>query len=454
MASQFELTREYLDELREVVGTGNESKAKELIQDLHAVDIAELYNELNIKEARFLYLLLEGEIASDVLAELEEDDRERFLKVIPGEVIARQFIDNMDTDDAADIIGELSEEKKEDVLLHIGDIELAGDIVDLLSYDEDSAGGLMGKELIKVNENWTIMKCLKEMSKQAENVDEVYYVYVVDDNNKLKGTISLKKMLLAKNITKIKDIANEDVIYVKTGTSGEEVANIMDKYDLVALPVVDSIDRLIGRITIDDVVDFIRDEAEKDYQMASGISEDIEHSDKVFVITRARLPWLLIGLLGGILGALVISHYEGVLKINPQMVFFIPLIAAMGGNVGIQSSAIVVQGIAGRSLDLGSTWAKILKESLVAIINGAVLGSLIFVYNYFFTDSYALTLTVSFALMAVILFAAVLGTLIPLVLHRVKIDPALATGPFITTLNDIIGLFLYLMIGRIMYGLF
>lgn len=454
MASQFELTREYLDELREVIGTGNESKAKELIQDLHAADIAELYNELNIKEARFLYLLLEGEIASDVLAELEEDDRERFLKVIPGKVIARQFINNMDTDDAADIIGELSEEKKEDVLLHIGDVELAGDIVDLLSYDEDSAGGLMGKELIKVNENWTIMKCLKEMSKQAESVDEVYYVYVVDDNNKLKGTVSLKKMLLAQNTAIIKDIANEDIIYVKTETSGEEVANIMDKYDLVALPVVDSIVRLIGRITIDDVVDFIRDEAEKDYQMASGISEDIEHSDKVFVITRARLPWLLIGLLGGILGALVISHYEGVLKINPQMVFFIPLIAAMGGNVGIQSSAIVVQGIAGRSLDLGSTWAKILKESLVAIINGAVLGLLIFVYNYFFTDSYALTLTVSLALMAVILFAAVLGTLIPLVLHRVKIDPALATGPFITTLNDIIGLFLYLMIGRLMYGLF
>ncbi len=454
MASKFELTREYLNELREVIGTENESKAKELIQYLHAADIAQLYNKINIEEARFLYLLLEGETASDVLAELEEDDRERFLKVIPGEVIARQFIDNMDSDDAADIIGELSEEKKEDVLLHIHDVERAGDIVDLLSYDEDSAGGLMGKELIKVNENWTIMKCLKEMSKQAENVDEVYYVYVVDDNNKLKGTVSLKKMLLARNTAIIKDIANEDVIYVKTGTSGEEVANIMDKYDLVALPVVDSIDRLIGRITIDDVVDFIRDEAEKDYQMASGISEDIEHSDKVFVITRARLPWLLIGLLGGILGALVISHYEGDLKINPQMVFFIPLIAAMGGNVGIQSSAIVVQGLAGRSLDLGSTWTKILKESLVAIINGAVLGSLIFVYNYFFTDSYALTLTVSLALMAVILFAAVLGTLIPLVLHSVKIDPALATGPFITTLNDIIGLFLYLMIGRLMYGMF
>lgn len=454
MASQFELTREYLKELREVIGTEDENKAKELIRDLHAADIAGLYNELNIEEARFLYLLLEGETASDVLAELEEDDRERFLKVIPGEVIARQFIDNMDSDDAADIIGELSDEKKEDVLLHIHDVERAGDIVDLLSYDEDSAGGLMGKELIKVNENWTIMKCLKEMSKQAENVDEVYYVYVVDDNNKLKGTVSLKKMLLAKNIKKIKDVANEDVIYVKTDTSGEEVTNIMDKYDLVALPVVDSIDRLIGRITIDDVVDFIRDEAEKDYQMASGISEDIEHSDKVFVITRARLPWLLIGLLGGILGALVISHYEGDLKINPQMVFFIPLIAAMGGNVGIQSSAIVVQGLAGRSLDPGSIWTKIGKESLVAIINGAVLGSLIFVYNYFFTDSYALTLTVSLALMAVILFAAVFGTLIPLVLHRVKIDPALATGPFITTLNDIIGLFLYLMIGRLMYGMF
>ncbi|MCD6564686.1 MAG: magnesium transporter [Bacteroidales bacterium] len=454
MASQFELTKEYLEKLREVIGAGDESKAKELIQDLHAADIAELYNELSIKEARFLYLLLEGEIAADVLAELEEDDRERFLEVIPGKVIAEQFIDNMDTDDAADIIGELSEEKKEDVLQHIDDVERAGDIVDLLSYDEDSAGGLMGKELIKVNENWTIMKCLKEMSLQAENVDEVYYVYVVDDNNKLKGTVSLKKMLLAKNITKVKGIANEDVIYVKTDTSGEEVANIMDKYDLVALPVVDSIERLIGRITIDDVVDFIRDEAEKDYQMASGISEDIEHSDKVLVITRARLPWLLIGLIGGIFGALVISHYEGDLKINPQMAFFIPLIASMGGNVGIQSSAIVVQGLAGRSLDLGSTGAKIFKELLVAIINAAVLGSLIFAYNYFFTDDYALTFTVSLALMIVILFAALVGTLIPLVLHRKGIDPALATGPFITTMNDIVGIFLYLMIGKMMYGLF
>ena len=454
MAIKFELTREYLEKLREVIRAENESKTKELIQDLHAVDIAELYDELNIKETRFLYLLLEGEIAADVLAELEEDDRERFLELIPGKVIAEQFIENMDTDDAADIIGELPEAKKEDVLQHIDDVKRAGDIVDLLSYDEDSAGGLMGKELIKVNENWTIMRCLKEMSLQAENVDEVYYVYVVDDNNKLKGTVSLKKMLLSKNITKIKDIANEDVIYVKTDTSGEEVANIMDKYDLVALPVVDSIERLIGRITIDDVVDFIRDEAEKDYQMASGISEDVEHSDKVFVITRARLPWLLIGLIGGILGALVISHYEGDLKINPQMAFFIPLIAAMGGNVGIQSSAIVVQGLAGRSLDLGSTGAKILKELLVAIINGVVLGSLIFAYNYFLTDDYALTFTVSLALMIVILFAAVFGTLIPLMLHRINIDPALATGPFITTMNDIIGLFLYLMIGRVMYGLF
>jgi len=454
MASQFELTREYLEKLREVIGAGDESKAKELIRDLHAADIAELYDELNIEEARFLFLLLEGEIASDVLAELEEDDRERFLKVIPGKVIAEQFIENMDTDDAADIIGELSKEKKEDVLKHIDDVERAGDIVDLLSYDEDSAGGLMGKELIKVNENWTIVKCLKEMSLQAENVDEVYYVYVVDDNNKLKGTVSLKKMLLAKNITKVKGIANEDVIYVKTDTSGEEVANIMGKYDLVALPVVDSIERLIGRITIDDVVDFIRDEAEKDYQMASGISEDVEHSDKVLVITRARLPWLLIALVGEILGALVISNYEEDLKINPQMAFFLPLIAAMGGNVGIQSSALVIQGLARRSLDLGSTWLKIFKELIVALLNGAVLGSIIFIYNYFFTDSYALTVTVSLALVTVILLAALVGTLIPLVLDRININPALATGPFITTMNDITGLFLYLMIGRIMYGLF
>lgn len=454
MAVQFELTKRYIEELKDLIQAGEEKKVLQLIGDLHAADIAEIYDEISIEEAKFLFLLLDGETAADVLAELDEDDREKFLKILPSDVIARQFIDKMDSDDAADVIADLSEEKKEEVLLHIDDVDQAGEIVELLAYDEDTAGGLMAKELIKVNENWTILTCLKEMSKQAADVDEVYYVYVVDDNDILKGTVSLKKMLLSQNRSKIKDISNTDVISVKTDTPSEEVANIMKKYDLVALPVIDSIERLMGRITIDDVVDIIKEEAEKDYQMASGISEDVESTDNVWLLTRARIPWLLIGLLGGVLVAKVIGLYEIDLGMYPEMAFFIPLIAAMGGNVGVQSSAIIVQGLANNTLGIESTFTKLMKELTVASINGITLSGLIFLYNVLATDSFALTLTVSIALFSVIIFAAFFGTFIPLLLNRIKVDPALATGPFITTLNDIMGLFIYLMIGRILYGVF
>ncbi len=448
----FELTKDFIEELRTAIENKDEKTALKILDSLHAADIAEIYDAVNIDEAKFLYLLLDKETAADTLAELDEDDRERFLKVLPGDVIARQFIEKMESDDAADIIGDLDEEKKEQVLSHIEDIDQAGHIIDLMSYDEDTAGGLMAKELIKVNENWTLTNCLREMRKQAEEISEVYYVYMVDDNDILRGTVSLKRMLLSDNRKKVKDIANFDVISVKTETPREEVAGIMEKYDLVALPVVDSIGRLLGRITIDDVVDVIKEEAEKDYQMASGISEDIESTDKVWVLTRARIPWLLIGLLGGILVANVIGIYEVDLGMYPEMAFFIPLIAAMGGNVGVQSSAIIVQGLANNTLGIESTVKKLGREFVVASINGVILSIIIFVYNLFASDTYALTLTVSIALFSVIIFASFFGTLIPLALNKLKIDPALATGPFITTLNDIMGLFIYLMIGRILFA--
>ena len=450
----FELTKEYVDRLREVIEARDEKTALSMLQDLHAADIAEIYKELNIEEAKFLYLLLEGEKAADVLAELEVDDREKFLRVLPSEVIAEQFIHNMDTDDAADVIADLSDEKKEEVLQYMKDIEHAGDIVDLLSYDEDSAGGLMAKELIRVNENWSIMNTLKELRKQSEEVDEVYYVYVVDDDNILKGTLSLKKLVLAKSNQKIKNLYNSDVISVRTDTSSEDVASIMEKYDLVVLPVVDSIGRLIGRITIDDVVDVIREETGRDYQMASGISEDVETTDTAWVLTRARLPWLLIGLAGGIIVAMVLGRFEEDLAENAKLAFFIPLIAAMAGNVGIQSSAIVVQSIANNTLGLEKTFFKLMKEFTVGLVNGLILASILFFYNLLMADSFALTLSVSLSLLIVIIFAAMFGTMIPLILNRMKFDPALATGPFITTMNDIMGLFIYFIISRMLFEIF
>jgi magnesium transporter len=444
---QFELTREYIDDLRNLIDQENATEAKAKIEELHAVDIADILDELNTEEAKYIFLLLDADTGADVLSEIEEDDRKRFIKILPIEVIAKKFIDHMDSDDAADLIGGLSEEKQEEILSQIEDIETAGDIVDLLHYDEDTAGGLMGKELVIVNENWTVLTCLRELSRQAEDIDEIYYVYVVNDDEKLIGTLSLKKMILSPTSAKIVNIYEPDVMSVHTDESDEEVSLIMEKYDLVALPVVDSIGRLMGRITIDDVVDVIRDEAEKDYQMASGISEDIESNDSVWLQTRARLPWLLIGLVGGVFAAKVISLYEIGLDETPAMAFFIPLITAMAGNVGVQSSAIIVQGIASNSLGIESTFSRLMRELGGALINGLTCSSLLLLYNYFFSDSFALAISVSVALFVVIIFAAIAGTLIPLMLHRAKIDPALATGPFITTLNDIVGLLIYLAIG-------
>lgn len=451
---RFELTIEYLKELKTGIEEKNAKLVQQLTQDLHPADIAEIFDQLDIEEARYVYLHIDKKISADVLVELEEDVREKFLNYLTGCEIASTFIDNMDSDDAADIISELPEEKQEEVLSHLTDVEQAGDIVDLLNYDEDSAGGLMATELIAVNENWTITKCLEEIRKQAEEVDEIFFVYVVDDSEVLKGTLPLKKLLIAAGQTLIKTICDDDIISVKTDADSEKVAKVMEKYDLVAIPVVDGIGRLKGRITIDDVVDVIKEEAEKDYNMISGISGDVEHSDTIFQLTRARIPWLLIGMIGGVLAALVLGVFEEEIGINPQMAFFIPLITGMGGNVGIQSSSIIVQGLANNSIGLESTTRKLLKELVIALFNGVMLSSLVFIYNLITADSFSLTITVSVGLLTVIIFAALFGTFVPLTLNRFKIDPALATGPFITTTNDVTGLFIYFWIGKMFFVLF
>ncbi|PCI94862.1 MAG: magnesium transporter [Flavobacteriales bacterium] len=448
----FELTKEYLEELKVAVESNAEAKVLELIEGLHAVDVAEILDEQSTKDAKAFYTLLPEELAADALVELDEDTREKFLDTISSEEIAEKIIDNLDSDDAADVIGELSEKKQDEVLSHIEDLEQAGDIIDLLNYNEDTAGGLMAKELVRVKIDWDVATCIKEIRTQAEDVEKMYTVYVVDKNDILQGRISLKKLLLAPDSQKVKDIYNEEVILVKVDVESEDVAQIMDKYDLVVIPVIDEIGRLLGRITIDDVVDVMREEAEKDYQMASGISENVESSDSAWSHTRARLPWLLIGLFGGVLGALVIGVYEEQIRIHAGMALFIPLIAAMAGNVGVQSSAIVVQGLANNSLGLDGLWKRLFKELIVGLINGAVLGLIIFLYNFVFSDDLTLTFIVSISLVAVIVFAAIFGTLVPLMLNKYKIDPALATGPFITTVNDVFGLFLYLYIGYLMYA--
>lgn len=449
----FERSKEFIEHLISIIDRGDEKAALEVLNPLHAADIAEIYNDLNLEQAKFLYFLLDGEKAASVLMELDEDDRQKFLKVLSSDVIAKQFVDNMESDDAADLLGELETDRQNEVLAHIDDVEQAGDIVELLNYPEDTAGGLMAKELISVNENWSMPTCLNEMRKQAEEIDEIYYIYVVNDNNILTGVLPLKKMLLSPSVSKVKHVMGRDLIRVKTDMDSEEVAQIMEKYDIIALPVVDTLGRLVGRITIDDVVDVIREEAEKDYQLASGITEDVETSDTVSRLTRARLPWLLIGLIGGIAAARIIGIFEGEVALNPMLAFFMPLIAAMGGNVGIQSSAIIVQSLASGNFDFNSTSSKLIKELSVALINASILAIILFAYNIVFSDSLHLTYSVSISLFAIVIFASFFGTIIPLTLNRFKVDPAVATGPFITTTNDIFGLLIYFKISAFIFSI-
>lgn len=452
---QFELTHEFLSQIEELIDAGNKEQVSGLLKDLHPADIAEILEELDNERAQFVFLLLDNEKGSDVLAEIDEEERNRFLASFPPEIIAKRFIDHMESDDAADVVGSLSDEQQHEVLSHMDDLEQAGDIVDLLHYDEDTAGGLMAKELVVVNENWTVLTCLRELGRQAENIDEIYNVYVVDDDNKLKGRLSLKKMILSPTSAKISNLYYEDIISVKTDEPAESVARIMQKYDLVAIPVVDSLGRLAGRITIDDVVDVIREEAERDYQMMSGISQDVETSDSIWSQTKARLPWLIIALFGGMVSAYMISRYEAEIALFPVTAMFIPVITAMGGNVGIQSSAIVVQGLASNSLSLKNGFRNIIKEIGGALINATICSSIIFLLTLCFNlNSLAMPLTVTLSLFIVILFASIFGTAFPLLLNRLNIDPALATGPFITLTNDIIGLNIYLLTGNAILSCF
>ncbi len=450
---EFEITREYIDRLKELIEHNYDEELRATMDPLHPADIAEVMDDLTMEEAKYVYLLLDGEKASDVLIEIPEQHRRRFLRVLPPELIASKFIEYMDSDDAADIMADLDEDMKQEVLRELEDTEQAGDIVDLMEYDEESAGGIMAKEMVSVNENWTVATCLKEISRQSEEVDEIYYIYVTDDQDRLKGVLSLKKLILNSTNTKIVNLYEPDVISVRTSARQEEVAEMMDKYDLVAIPVVDDIGRLKGRITFDDVIDFVREEAERDYQMMAGIAGDVEPDDRAWELIRARFPWLLIGMIGGIMGALVLGSYETELSRVTELAFYIPLTMAMAGNVGVQSSSIVVQGIASGVKDVGATGKRLLKELTVAFTTASVFAVLIFIYNYLVQGNMNLTLSVSISLFIVMLYASFFGTLIPLFLHRLKVDPALATGPFITTMNDVLGLFIYFVVGKMFFDI-
>ena len=449
---QFEVSNEIIEQVKHLIDTAGDARLREMLSEIHFADIAEIIGALHLSEATYLIKLLDSEKTSEALMELEEDFRVRILENLSAKEIAEE-LEEMDSDDAADVVAELPDERVEQVIAEIEDEKRAEDIKELLTYDEDTAGGLMAIELVKVKETWTVAGCVREMRRQAEKVTRVHSIYVVDKDEKLKGRLSLKNLLTAPAKAHISDVYIRKVDYVDVHTEGEEVARIMQKYDLEAIPVVDTEGVLVGRVTIDDIVDFIKDEAEKDYQLAAGISQDVEADDNVWELTRARLPWLVLGLFGGLGSVFIMEGFEDIMM-NPayrSLFFYTPLIAAMAGNVGVQSSAIIVQGLANNVVK-GSLLNRLLKEVGLSLINGSALAVLVVIFGFFMGYKISFSLTIAIALMSVIIVAALIGTFVPIVLDKRGIDPAIATGPFITTSNDIFGIFLFFIIAKLILG--
>jgi len=445
-----EITKDLLERVEDLIQNEKDKSLSKFFSDFHHADIAEVLDELSFDDAVYIIRLLDSETTSEVLMDVDEEVRENILEQLSSKEIAEE-IDELDTDDAADVIAELPEDRKQEVIQQIEDREHAKEIVELLRYDEDSAGGLMAKELVKVNENWNVLTCVKKMRQQAEEVTRVHSIYVVDDEGKLKGRLSLKDLLMASTRAKISDVYIPKVDFVHVHDKAEEVANIMRKYDLEAIPVVDELGVLVGRITIDDIVDVIKEEAEKDYQLAAGITQDVDSEDSILQLTRARLPWLFLGLIGGIGAARIMGFFEGALENNAVLFMFTPLIAAMAGNVGVQSSAIVVQGLANDDVK-GSVSHRLLKEMSLAAVNGLVLAIILFFFIWVWKQDITIASAISISLLTVIIVAGLVGTFIPLFLNKRGIDPAIATGPFITTSNDIFGILIYFSIAKMIIG--
>ena len=448
---QFQLTDELIEKVEILVEDQNDKELKTLLNEYHYADIAEILDELDLDDAIYVIKLLDSETTSDILTELDEDNREKILENLSAKEIAEE-VEELDTDDAADIIAELPEERQEAVISQIEDEEHKAEIQELLTYDENTAGSLMAKELVKVYETWTVAGCLRRIRGQAKEVTRVHSIYVVDKQEKLIGRLSLKDLIVAKSDQKIAEIAKDNVDYVHVNDDDEDVAKVMAKYDLEAIPVVDDEQTLLGRITIDDIVDVLKEEAEKDYQLAAGITGDVEADDSILELTRARLPWLFLGLIGGVGAFIIMEGFQESFKQYAVLFFFTPLIAAMAGNVGVQSSAIIVQGLANDDVK-GSVNNRLLKEMLLATLNGVILAVFLLLFIWIYIGELDKAIAISVSLVAVIIIAGLIGTFVPLFLDKRGIDPAIATGPFITTSNDILGILLYFWIAKLILGI-
>ena len=447
---QFQLTDDLIEKVEILVEDQNDKELKLLLNEYHYADIAEVLDELDVDDAVYVIKLLDSGFTSDILMELDEDNRENILKNLSSKEIAEE-VEELETDDAADIISELPESRQEAVISQIEDADHKAEIQELLAYDEDTAGGLMAKELVKVYETWTVAGCLRRIRGQAKEVTRVHSIYVVNKEEKLIGRLSLKDLIVAKSEQKIADISKDNVDFVNINDNAEDVAKVMAKYDLEAIPVVNDNQTLVGRITIDDIVDVLKEEADKDYQLAAGITQDVEADDSILQLTKARLPWLVLGLFGGLGSVFIMKGFENVMETVPSLFFYTPLIAAMAGNVGVQSSAIIVQGIANDNVK-GSIGNRLLKEIGLSLINGFALALLVILFGFFINQNTTESIAIAVSMMSVIVVAALVGTFVPIILDKKGIDPAIATGPFITTSNDILGIYLFFVLSGLIIG--
>ena len=448
----FQIDTPFLENLKDLIQEQQNSKLKRKFKPMHYADLAEIIELLSKDDATYIVKLLGSEKTAEALAEVNPDIRESILENLSAKEIALEVAE-LDTDDATDIILELPEDRQEKVMSQIENDEHVQDIRDLLKYDENTAGSLMAKELVKVQEDLSVLNCLNEMRAKAENVTRVHSIYVVNEKNKLIGRLSLKDLITANSTDKVKDIYIPKVDYVTVEQEKEEVVKVMSKYDLEAIPVVNQKRELLGRITIDDIVDVIKEEAEKDYQLAAGISNDVEADDTIFELVKARLPWLFLGLLGGLGSVFILQDFEGIMS-EPKLrslFFYTPLIAAMAGNVGVQSSAIIVQGLA-NDIVKGSLFNRLVKEVSLSLINGFALALVIILFGFLSKQEFIVSLTIAGSMMLVIVVAALVGTFVPIILDKRGIYPAIATGPFITTANDIFGIFLFFYIAKLALG--
>ena len=452
----FILSKANLEHVQGLVAQKRDEELLASVNDLHPADIAEVLDQLDLEEAQYLFERLEPELAAEVILEMPEDRREDLLVNYTGKEIAEELIEHIDSDDAADVIAELSDEVREEVLANIEDSAQKNEITELLTYDEHTAGGLMAKELVKVRSDSSMLDCVRAMRAHAEHLDDIYVILVVDQHNRLVGSIPLRQLLTTSLRTPVKDVYDPDVISVKAHEDVEEVNRIMEKYDLVMLPVTDDRGRLLGRITIDDVVDAIRKEETEDAQKMAGM-EALEYSyshSSLWEMVKKRSGWLIVLFIGESFTATAMGFFQDEIAKAVVLAMFVPLIISSGGNTGSQASTLIIRALALGDITVKEWWRIFRREVSVGFILGvglAVIGFARVAIWSQFVNLYGphwmlVGFIVAISLIGVVLWGNLVGSLFPLVLKRFGFDPATSSAPFVATVVDVTGLVIYFSI--------